>query len=356
METSLHMKDSRRSFLRTVGAAGVAAAATFPARAIFGQGRCGDGYGTAACPLSAAVATAPIKPVFAPTGWKTVALDQITFETPDYEREGAFFEALLGWKVRSDNGKRAVLDIGDWGSAIFKQAAERRETTATSFCFVIEPWNASAVSSELEKRGLHGVAENDGEFESFHVKDPDGFDLQISNGNGLARARKRAAAGKLSVAAPFAATGWKTTWLDHISFKVTNYKESVSFYANLLGWKGTYDEGSQQELLIGEVGDIIIRGGNPKDPNFGKRAAQGRKAEIDHISFGISPWDSDGVRAALEKRGLEARVDTASHQDIHVSAYKSYHFTTPNGYDIQISAIERDTRLLLSNVVRPKTS
>ena len=35
------------------------------------------------------------------------------------------------------------------------------------------------------KRGLKPVADNDGKgFESFHVMDPDGFDLQIGNGRG----------------------------------------------------------------------------------------------------------------------------------------------------------------------------
>jgi catechol 2,3-dioxygenase-like lactoylglutathione lyase family enzyme len=351
------MMRSRRSFLQTMGIAGVAAGMPFSGAA-FGQGRCADGYGTAACPLSATIATAPIKPVFPSTGWKTVALDHITFETPDHQREAAFFAALMGWKVRSDDSKQAVLDIGDWGSAIFKQAPKRRETTATSFCFVIEPWNANAVQSELQKRGLKPIAENDGKgFESLHVRDPDGFDLQIGNDKGLGSARRNAAAGRLSVPAPFAATGWETVWLDHISFKVTNYKESVSFYSNLLGWRGTYDEGSQQELLIGDVGDIIVRGGNPNDPNFGKgRTGAARGAEIDHISFGISPWDTDAVRAALEKRGLEARVDTAGQGDIHVSTYKSYHFTTPKNYDVQISAIERDSRLVLSKAVKPKNS
>jgi hypothetical protein len=42
----------------------------------------------------------------------------------------------------------------------------------------------------------------------------------------------------------------------------------VSFYCNLLGWKETFDEGSQNECMIGDIGDIIIRGGNPLDPNF----------------------------------------------------------------------------------------
>ena len=154
------------------------------------------------------------------------------------------------------------------------------------------------------------------------------------------------------MAAPFAATGWTTVWLDHLSFRVTNYKESASFYSNLLGWKPTYDEGSQQELTIGDVGDIIIRGGNPRDPHFNKTGP--RQAELDHISFGISPWDADAVKAALEKRGLPARVDTAGDDNIHVAAYQSYHTTTPNGYDLQISFVTRQNRLVLANAVKPR--
>ena len=50
-------------------------------------------------------------------------------------------------------------------------------------------------------------------------------------------------------------------WLDHISFEVSNYKETVAFYTALLGWKPGTDEGSQNQCEIGDVGDIIIRRG-----------------------------------------------------------------------------------------------
>ncbi len=320
----------------------------------FGQGRCRDGYGTAKCPLPEEVAIAPIKPVFAATGWKTLALDHITYQMHDYRKEAAFYIALMGWKLRSDNGKQAVLDIGDWGSAIFKEVPGGQPARIESFCFVIAPWNAKAVESELRKRGLNPVPENDGKgFESFHVKDPDGWDLQIANGNGLAKMRKTPASAAISSALPFEATGWKTVWLDHLSFRVTNYKESASFYSNLLGWKNTYDEGSQDELMIGDIGDILIRGGNPNDPKFNRDSAN-RSARIDHISFGITPWDTDGVKAELERRGLRARVDTSTPDDIHVAAFKSYHTTTPNGYDLQISYVTSANRLALPNAVKPK--
>ena len=108
---------------------------------------------------------------------------------------------------------------------------------------------------------LNPVADNEGkDFQSFHVKDPDGFDVQITNGNRKNR-RQGAANGQLSVAAPFEPTFFKTVWLDHISFAVTNYKESAAFYVALLGWKPGRDEGSQNECEIGDLGNIIIRGG-----------------------------------------------------------------------------------------------
>ena len=198
-------------------------------------------------------------------------------------------------------------------------------------------------------------------FESFHVKDPDGFDLQIGNGNGNARDRKIPSTAAPSGPLPFAATGWKTVWLDHLSYNSRNYKASASFYRNLLGWKPTYDEGSQHELMIGDVGDIIIRGGNPLVPDGGRGNAT--RQGIDHISFGIAPWDTDGVKRELEARGLKATIDTSSRHkgpdgtwvpdEIHTAAFKSYHTDTPNGYNLQISYVTHDNRLALANAVNP---
>lgn len=345
---------TRRNMLRILGAS--AAGAPFAA-SMFAQGRCQSGFNTPACPMSKDVATAPIKPLFAPTGWKTVALEHISFRVPDYRKEAAFHIALMGWKLRSDDGKQAVLDIGDWGSVIFKAApAEQTSAVVDGFGFAIEPWDARTVEAELRKRELNPVADNNGRgFESFHVKDPDGFDVQIGNSNGLVKARKTPATAKLEVELPFEPTNWKTVWIDHFSFGATNYKASASWYINLLGWKNTFDEGSQNEVLIGDIGNSIIRGGNPNDPNFGREPANGRRRprniRIDHISFGIEPWDTDGVKEALEKRGLRAQVDTGNTGDIHQAAYKSYHTRTPNGYNLQISNITRETRMVGRAVV-----
>src|SRR5436305_782462 len=102
---------SRRKLLQALGVAFAGAPLTALA-----QGRCMRTFGSAACN------TTPIAPVFAATGWKTVALDHLTFRVADYQAEAAFYVALMGWKPRSDAGKQAVLDVGDWGSVVFRQA------------------------------------------------------------------------------------------------------------------------------------------------------------------------------------------------------------------------------------------
>jgi catechol 2,3-dioxygenase-like lactoylglutathione lyase family enzyme len=306
------------------------------------QGRCAGGYGTPQCPLTKEAATRPVPPVFPSTGWRTVALDHVTIAAPAYRKEAAFYTALLGWSLRSDDGVRAVMDLEGWGTVVFLWAPQQATATVRGFGFVIAPWDAKTVERELRKRGLAPQADNGpGGFESFHVKDPDGFDLQISNGKGLAAGR--GAPHAAPAAGPFAATGWRTTLLDHLSFGVTDYKESASFYENLLGWRPGRDEGSQIQMQIGDLGAIIVRGGNPFRPGYSKAAP--RTAVLDHISFGVTPWNADAVRTALDDRGIAARVDTGGRGDIHGAAFQSYHLRTPNGFDLQISNVNSPAAL-----------
>ncbi len=317
--------------------------------------------------------TTPAKLPFARTGWKTVRFDDVTIEVADHEKEAAYYNALMNWAVRSDNATESVLDIGDWGGMIIRggyhqsaaeiaaekaryermsaQAAKRgfkmgpfkpTQAKVTGFSWGIEPWNAKTVEAELKKRGLNPIAGDHDGFESFRVKDPDGFNLEISNGRWNPRATK--AQSRLMVSEPFAHTDWKTIWLDHMSFQCSDYKKSVAFYEALLGWKPGIDDGNQNQVEAGDVGDLIIRN------HFGG----GSGVTIDHIAFGITPFDPDQVKAELEKRGLPARVDTGpGGGDIHQSVYKSYHTQTPNGYDLQISATTIANRSAGSQTAKP---
>jgi catechol 2,3-dioxygenase-like lactoylglutathione lyase family enzyme len=164
-------------------------------------------------------------------------------------------------------------------------------------------------------------------------------------------------------AKPASGTPWKTVWLDHISFQVSDYKKSVEFYTDLMGWKVLNDTGTQATIDINGIGGIIIR--NPRRaadaagrapvqppaqpearPDSTRGAASGAVAQpsrppitgvVDHISWGIEPWDTETVRAELLKRGLTPREDTGNRGSMETSPFKSFHVRDPDGWDLQIS-------------------
>lgn len=157
-----------------------------------------------------------------------------------------------------------------------------------------------------------------------------------------------------------AGTPWKTVWLDHISFQVSDYKRSVDFYSDLMGWKVLNDTGNQATVDINGIGGIIIRnrrrpadaaGNAPAQPQTqparpDSTGAAGAAAQpsrppitgvIDHISWGIEPWDTETVRSELLKRGLTPREDTGNRGSMETSPFKSFHVRDPDGWDLQIS-------------------
>ena len=259
--------------------------------------------------------TTPLVPPFESTRWKTVWLDHLNYQCVDYKKAAAFYAALMGWKVRSDDGKRAVLDIGESSGGIVIRGGLAAPPPAAidGFAWGIEPWDTDKVKVELEKRGLKPVADHHGsDYRSFRVKDPDGFDLAITNGSKALR-RKTPANAKLPAPAPFEPTGWNTLYLDHISFEVPDFRRSAAFYQALLGWDVRPGNGTQASVQIGSIAGAIIRGnaaaraaarGNAGAAAPAPPPANGVTATIGHISFGIENWDTERVRAELKKRDV----------------------------------------------------
>ena len=310
----------------------------------------------------------PLVPPFEPTGWKTVWLDHLNYQCADYKKAAAFYATLMGWKVRSDDGKQAVLDIGENSGGIIIRGGMMAPPPAAitdaglgvnrpkiqaifdGFAWGIEPWDTDKVKAELEKRGLKPIADHHGsDYKAFRVKDPDGFDVAITNGTKALRRRGPVNA-KLPAPAPFEPTGWNTLYLDHISFEVPDYRRSAAFYQALLGWDVRPGNGTQASVQIGSIAGAIIRGnaaaraaarGNtgtapaaaPPPP-----PANGVTAAIGHISFGIENWNTDRVREELKKRDVvyvnkdgqrEPRPDMTG-------TLESFHVPDAMGWDLQI--------------------
>src|SRR3954454_21257283 len=63
-----------------------------------------------------------------------------------------------------------------------------------------------------------------------------------------------------SIPAPVGPAPWKTVWLDHISYAVSDYRRSTAFYHDLMGWEIKNDNGTNQcTMNINGLGEIIIR-------------------------------------------------------------------------------------------------
>jgi catechol 2,3-dioxygenase-like lactoylglutathione lyase family enzyme len=98
----------------------------------------------------------------------------------DYTKTRDFYVDLMGMKPVHDDGKQCSLVFGD----SFIIARNPRKGVKTPLinhvAYTIDNWDKNAVEAELKRRGLSPRPDTD---DSFHVKDPDGFDLQISGKN-----------------------------------------------------------------------------------------------------------------------------------------------------------------------------
>jgi catechol 2,3-dioxygenase-like lactoylglutathione lyase family enzyme len=308
--------------------------------------------------------TTPLVPPFEATGWKTVWLDHLSYRCVDYKKATAFYATLMGWKVRSDDGREAMLDIGDNSGGMLIRGGLKAppppaitdaglgvtrppvQAVFEGFAWGIDPWDTDTVKAELTKRGLKPVADHHGaDYKSFIVKDPDGFELAITNGT-KANRRTGPATAKLPAPAPFEPTGWNTLYLDHISYEVPDFRRSAAFYQALLGWTMRPGNGTQMSVQIGDIAGAIIRG------NAAARAqargdaaaatspppANGVTAAIGHISFGIENWNTERVREELKKRDVAYtnREGQREPRPDMTGTLESFHVPDAMGWDLQI--------------------
>jgi catechol 2,3-dioxygenase-like lactoylglutathione lyase family enzyme len=129
---------------------------------------------TAAATAGAAVPTANER-----KGFRAVAVNHISYQVADYAKTRDFYADLFGLKVVADTGKQCCLVLSDSNTFIIPRNAPQEVTPPRidHIAYTIAAWDKNTVRAELERRSLQPRPDTDN---SFHVKDPNGFDLQIS--------------------------------------------------------------------------------------------------------------------------------------------------------------------------------
>ena len=162
-------KMNRRQLIRSLAVAATAAAAAAPAMAQEGK------------------------------GFKSVTVNHISYNVADYKKTRDFYADLMGMKATHDEDKgQCYMAFGDTFLLPRNARGERKPPLVDHIAYTIDDWNKDQVEDELKRRGykLHQRGQGgrgggplqpmeyrpDTE-DSFHILDPDGFDLQISGKN-----------------------------------------------------------------------------------------------------------------------------------------------------------------------------
>jgi catechol 2,3-dioxygenase-like lactoylglutathione lyase family enzyme len=143
----------------------------------------------------------------------------------------------------------------------------------------------------------------------------------------LALAATAASAAMITASPVSAAGGFQTLALDHISYQVANYKRSRDFYADLMGMTVSNDDATHECQLHFGDSMLIVR----------NRPTNATGARVDHIAYRIKDWNTEKVKAELERRHLKSRLDTGGNAGL--KNYASFHVQDPDGFDLQISGV-----------------
>ena len=111
-----------------------------------------------------------------------VSINHVSMQVADYTKTRDFYAGLFGMKVSDDDGKtQCRLTFGD-NILIPRNASSRPggKTGVDHIAYTLANWDSDksikpAVEAELKRRGLN-IRVTEG---SFHVQDPDGFEVQM---------------------------------------------------------------------------------------------------------------------------------------------------------------------------------
>jgi len=126
---------------------------------------------------AAAASTATAAAAAADSPLKAIAVNHISYQVADYGKTRDFYANLLGMKASEDDGRTVRLTFGADETCLVPRTARAGSPTPRidHIAYTLEHWDKDAVKAELERRGFAPRLDNN----SFHVADPDGFDVQI---------------------------------------------------------------------------------------------------------------------------------------------------------------------------------
>ena len=110
-----------------------------------------------------------------PSGLKATGLNHLGVLCSDVNRSTAFYVNALGMTLLSEDKPKGIARLGVKGTLISLRQAQPAGTV-DHFAISVEGFNEEAMKRTLEQRGY---APSRDEESGFHVKDPDGANVQL---------------------------------------------------------------------------------------------------------------------------------------------------------------------------------
>ncbi|HET9269577.1 MAG TPA: VOC family protein [Vicinamibacterales bacterium] len=110
-----------------------------------------------------------------PSGLKATGLNHLGVLCSDVNRSTAFYVNALGMTLLSEDKPKGIARVGVKGTLISPRQAQPAGTV-DHFAISVEGFNEEAMKRTLEQRGY---APSRDEESGFHMKDPDGANVQL---------------------------------------------------------------------------------------------------------------------------------------------------------------------------------
>ncbi|HEV2387227.1 MAG TPA: VOC family protein [Candidatus Acidoferrales bacterium] len=129
------------------------------------------------------LATAPARALASPQlpGAEAVTVNHIAVTVSDIRRSIGWYKEMFGLTAIEEKKEVAVLVLPQAGIRgprfIFRPGP--RPGVITHFMLGVDQFNAGALAADLKRHGLDPRKD----FSSYHVKDPDGLDVQVGDKN-----------------------------------------------------------------------------------------------------------------------------------------------------------------------------
>ncbi len=124
--------------------------------------------------ITAAAAVGTRAAAASQNGFKAIGVNHISYQTADYAKTRDFYADLLGMQPHNDDGHECYMRFGE--SVFIPRNRPPNTPRIDHIAYTIENWDRGAVETELKRRGLEPRADT---ADSFHVRDINGYDLQI---------------------------------------------------------------------------------------------------------------------------------------------------------------------------------